>query len=1579
MSEERRKSIVAALLAVHSGIIGADEAVAALKEPGKASTLVDFDGNALIVSVSGENGESLELPIIEVLNDPGKQRRALEDIGISDNIQQTLFNFGAGDVTGNGDETRYRVLHDTFKQIAGSGRRLADTEIRPGAEQPADSESPTHAPRDNTGVLRLTTGKFFPNFGVNNERYHVRREHARGGMGRIMLARDQAIGRDIALKELLPGMTGNSSIPGSVPQQYTNDSGGVVERFLREAKITGQLEHPNIVPVYEIGKHEDGSIYYTMRFVRGKTLADRLREIRKDETLNKQQRLAARIRLLDSFIDVCQAIAYAHSKGVIHRDLKPENIMLGDFGETQVLDWGLARVKGQEDKAMRDLQKGTLALSKSLIESDSQALTLDGSIVGTPAYMPPEQARGELENVDEQSDVYALGAVLYQILTGSPPYEGPMAALIVQQVLGGPPLRVGVRERDVPPELQALVEKAMAREKKDRIGSALELAGEVKAFRDGRTLGSYQYSATEMFKRYIAQHRTTVGVGVLGFLLLVAGTIFFMQRLTEERDEAQTAQRQAEEARGKADESLALANFERSERERVEEEARVTAQEELNSRVDEARRLIETIDGMRIEPALHDLRNRVAEYEARLAGPPALALLELPVDEQTGNDVLLSSMLGYISSKQTLIDLLTGPAGTELPGEVAQIDLEAERKELIEIRFDTARLASFNGDFQLAILLLGATGMPAERLAAARAEVQASRNELLKLHGTRISQALADVREGLYREWRDPDAPDMDEYIRRLSTYRERQTIGLLSTELDSLLSRNTAVWSRSEFDLAKLICRVLGNVNQPAEAIVVLSGLLSQTERPELVHEAAMALCATGSADALTPLFEARDRLGLDFWREVSAGVANLPLPARLRNPVGAADWTDRAAVLIARGDFPTAELAAGRALNLDEKSVAALILRALAYFALGRPGDAEADLNEALAIDPDNFEALLERGHVRNAAGAWEPRVADFSLAIKQRPKDYRGYLARGRVYGSRYSLPEARADFDKALDLQPWRLDTYLEYADLMADRGDPRAGETIMTRAIEKWPGDWRTWSKRSWLRRHYSLGGGAMEDATQAVALNPEDSVALCVLTQLHFAHGRHIDGLDTATRSVESDPQQWLSWYYRGLHWHMMAQKEDRTRFSEATATSRNIGGEDPVVDAGAEFLNQRREKLTNAASDFAAASRIEPTDFRTSYLLADSLIQLERYDDAQVVIEEALARNPFCHMRWGGGTIPIMRWWLDALSYRHLLDAQPSNAREAIGKAMMLAVRGGASVYMVREEAQAGAMLEGLRLLREQSRANLASADLVLLCHAQDRMIEALMSGGGRAYNLDVLDLCADRERLGRFLDGAFYLNKANALAGLAEMHRAGKFTSVDPLHEKLPKLRALDAIDRYEAEQAALAAAVKAILDGANAGLRVSDLPSGWEGGSFEFVTDTEGWALALEALRAPAGTRSESLYDEIVLLVDVTEGAPAWQYGLRRFDEIRSMNGNRLRSFDDFIAFWGPIPPGTEVKVSVRRYAIKDGALVPARDARGKTIADEDGFVAWQFEDSEITVKRGFLGVSIGQGMAPPRYSR
>jgi serine/threonine protein kinase/tetratricopeptide (TPR) repeat protein len=1575
MAEDRQKSIVAALLAVRSGIVTPDQAVAALKDPGKASSLVEFGEQPPMITLSSDDGEFEQLPIIDVLEDPAKQKRALEDIGISESVQQTLFSFG-----GDGDgEHGYRVLHDTFKQVAGGGRRLGDSDIRPGVERAVDSESPTQPPQGDTGVLRLTTGKFFPNFGVTNERYEIRREHARGGMGRIMLARDRAIGRDIALKELLPGLAGGgNSVPGSVPQQYTNDSGGVVERFLREAKITGQLEHPNIVPVYEIGTHEDGSIYYTMRFVRGKTLNDRLREIRKDDSLNKQEKLAARIKLLDSFIDVCQAIAYAHSKGVIHRDLKPENIMLGDFGETQVLDWGLARIKGQEDKALKDLQKGSLALSKSLIQSDSQALTLDGSIVGTPAYMPPEQARGELENVDEQSDVYSLGAVLYQILTGLPPYEGPMAALIVQAVLSGPPLRVSAREKDIPRELEALVEKAMARDKKDRIRSALELASEVKAFRDGRTLGSYQYSAGEMIRRFVRQHRTAVSLGVLCFLLLVAATIFFMQRITEERDRAMQAHEDATRKQVIAEDALHLAQEERSARMKAEDDARRAAQAELESRVDEARRMMETIEGMRIEPALHDLASRVSEYETRLAGPPARTFIELPVDEQVGNGVLLSSLLGFVSAKQNLIDLLTGPAGTELPGAVAQIDLESERKNLDQIRLQTSRLAAINGDFPLAMLLLSGAGLSPEILSAEKQRIETSQADLLALHRTRISEALADVEAGLTRDWREPGAPGLDEYVKRLSSYRERQTVQMLKSELENLLTRDVSSWGRPRFDLAILVCRVLGNCNQPAEAVPVLAALLDKTAHPELAFEAGRALCATGSTDAFPVLTAAMRRRGLDWWREIEPYFAAMPMPANVREPQGVTDWVDRSVALRARSDYPGAENAASRALGLDEISAEALLHRALAHRGNDRPGAAEADLSRALELAPDYYEALLERGRLRNDGPIFTPVLEDFNQAVKLRPGDWRGWRARGDANGRRYKLADAVADYEKALALEPNKLELYLEYADHLRANGRYPEAHTQLTRAVERWPEDWRTWSARAWLRREAGLGD-AQSDAQKAVAMNPLDAKSWDVASQIYFAHSRFMEGIDAATRAVEADPKEWLAWYYRGLHWHKWAEKEDAGWFN----TAGGGGGTRPRALDGqpqmslSDLMRVRTERRENAVNDFREALKVEPEDFRTRFLLADTLIQLQRYDEAAEACRDALERSPFCYMRWGGMAISEVRFWSDALAWRRLLKAEPRDNRERIGKAMMLAVAGGSGMFLIEADRQKAELAEALRLLLQAGDDPNLGAELVFWCYASDRLLDALMGGGGRFFYFEALQLCEQRVKLGRFLDADFHARHAMALAGVAKMYDDARLVQLIDNQERTAEFEGMNLGLLAEREQDYLERAGKALLDGAAVGLRSSGLDI--RRAPWPIVTELANWAEIEAALNTPPAGAAESLYDQLILLVGVTDGSPAWQAGLRKFDNILSVNGTAVNSTQDFMGTWGPIPEGQEVVIKARRFVLKDGNPQPVLGEDGKPLRDQQGFVRWQTEDFEVKVKRGFLGINLGQGFVPPRFAR
>ena len=337
-------------------------------------------------------------------------------------------------------------------------------------------------------------------------KYDIKEELGRGGIGRVMVAFDRSVGREIALKELI------SSDGGKIPSLNRIKSDEA--RFLREACVTGQLEHPGIVPVYEIGGKPDGNRYYTMRLVRGVTLSQAIKDA---GTLEK------RLRLLPHFRDICNAIAYSHSRGVIHRDIKPENIMIGEFGETVVLDWGLAKVRGEDDTTAGELRE-----ELNLLKVENIGMTLKGKAIGTPAYMSPEQARGDIDAIDERSDIYSLGAVLYEILTGVPPFKGKTVQETLENVKSSQPVDITIFEPSSPPDLCAVVAKTLTKEREARYQSALEVAKEIENFMSGGKIAAYEYSSWEMFRRFVAKNKSlSVLVLVLFAVMIFASLAIF--------------------------------------------------------------------------------------------------------------------------------------------------------------------------------------------------------------------------------------------------------------------------------------------------------------------------------------------------------------------------------------------------------------------------------------------------------------------------------------------------------------------------------------------------------------------------------------------------------------------------------------------------------------------------------------------------------------------------------------------------------------------------------------------------------------------------------------------------------------------------------------------------------------------------------------------------------------------------------------------------------------------------------------------------------------------------------------------
>jgi serine/threonine-protein kinase len=338
-------------------------------------------------------------------------------------------------------------------------------------------------------------------------RYRPLRPHARGGLGEVQLAEDVELGREVALKR--------------IQGRYVHDP-EVRRRFLREAEITGRLEHPGIVPVYGLTYDGEGQPCYAMRFIEGQTLRDMIRRFHAADRPGREtaeQRLALR-ELLGRFLTVCNTIAYAHSRGVLHRDLKPANVMLGKYGETVVVDWGLAKRFRQEEP---ERPAGEAAPADPAEPPEADAGTRPGTVAGTPAYMSPEQAAGDWDRVGPASDIYSLGATLYELLVNRPPVVGTSRADVIRQIGRGdllPPRQV---RPAVPRALEAVCLKALARKPEDRYATATELAEDVARWLADEPVTAYAEPWHVKARRWMRRHRLAVsGVAAAAVVLAIS-------------------------------------------------------------------------------------------------------------------------------------------------------------------------------------------------------------------------------------------------------------------------------------------------------------------------------------------------------------------------------------------------------------------------------------------------------------------------------------------------------------------------------------------------------------------------------------------------------------------------------------------------------------------------------------------------------------------------------------------------------------------------------------------------------------------------------------------------------------------------------------------------------------------------------------------------------------------------------------------------------------------------------------------------------------------------------------------------
>jgi WD40 repeat protein/tRNA A-37 threonylcarbamoyl transferase component Bud32 len=415
--------------------------------------------------------------------------------------------------------------------------KIADPDVKASLARVFAQPKPQAAPPAE-GTIVYQSAK------LSDNRFVILRPHAKGGLGEVFVALDEELNREVALK----------AISVASAQDAVSRA-----RFIQEAEITGRLEHPGIVPVYSYGEHQDGRPYYAMRFIKGETLKQAIQRFHNLKLVEDGSRALALRKLLGAFLTVCQAIDYAHSRGILHRDLKPDNIMLGKFGETLVVDWGLAKPIDQRENPAHATERSLSEAPLRPVSGNSSVETQAGATIGTPGYMSPEQAAGRVDLLGPATDVYGLGATLYCLLTGKAPVEGGDLGEVLQRVQKGSFRLPRAVDGRIAAPLDSICAKAMALAPHDRYASAKDLAEDLEHWLADEPVRAYPEPGRARLARWGRRHKPAVA-GAVALLLtavvaLSLGVVLLGRAKTDIQDQRDQAEKNFIEAQRQRDQA----------------------------------------------------------------------------------------------------------------------------------------------------------------------------------------------------------------------------------------------------------------------------------------------------------------------------------------------------------------------------------------------------------------------------------------------------------------------------------------------------------------------------------------------------------------------------------------------------------------------------------------------------------------------------------------------------------------------------------------------------------------------------------------------------------------------------------------------------------------------------------------------------------------------------------------------------------------------------------------------------------------------------------------------------------------
>ncbi len=1083
------------------------------------------------------------------------------------------------------------------------------------------------------------------------ERYQLLDNFAHGGLGNIWKAEDKAIRREVAFKELLPKALRNRA---------------VVERFMEEAQITGQLEHPGIVPIYDLGYQENGAPFYSMKLVRGSNLEKAI-ETMHALPRNSSERNLAFTRLLRQFVSVCQAVGFAHEKGVLHRDLKPLNIMIGEFGETLVLDWGLAKLvdvigeqmissdrsdvnapdddilasdatcdratviapgpehhagetmvesavtgDGVTDSVQKMNHPGSLdgksqaanktsatqpggnktqnastvaGTAQRQVSADARSAgsqTMTGQVMGTPAYMPPEQAQGLIDELDARSDIYSLGGILYKILTNLQPVGRGKIKDVMKAVIEGrvkPPRSI---DATISQPLEAICLKALSKAKTDRYPKALDLAADVEAFLADEPVSVYAEPWTDRAWRWIKRHRTLVfssSAAAVMLLLSLTGWSWIEGRRIDGLRSA--AASKTAEARAASESS----DFTKANSLLTEALGQVQAESKLASVRGDIQNLI--ADVARLQQAAEHERVAVVRLKAEQRLAEARQSIDDKQDFQQAK-VLLTEVVTVLTPEAALVELRQ-----QAKSQLATVNRAlAQQSAVAEAQ---AQLAKF------------VTAVEQTRVFGGNLSGEDSIDDLreAKKHGL-AALKLFEI---------DDEHPDKTDFL--LVFLGEEATKKWRTGAVELLITI-----AHAEINLA-----MKDNADEVRAAAERSLQYVDRAERLGLVSQPALFLRAElhdilGQRDAAKAAFAKGETV------EPQSRLDHFLLGERSR--------------LLRKYDEALSHFQ--NALRVDPDDFWSLNMIGLCHYQAGRPAAASAGYTASISRRPELIWPYIVRGLVFGDLKQFDNAHRDFDKALELDPQSYHVSLNRGAVFLMQKKFAAARADFERAAELKPDQAAPYINLAEVGLQQGAELAAANdaganlrasaeyekalvALTKAAEISPQQATIYFFRGRIQIALNAEPAALADFDRAAKLEPSPRRrARCLreIGRIHQRANRLAPALTAYDKSLVDDASDEIALRLRAETLLAMGRHADAVR--DFTAFLEKVG---PVGDVyrARGLANASLNRYREAINDYTMSLQYEPspnmlTRRGWAYLLKATNLAKEDF-------AEAIQQNP--------------------------------------------------------------------------------------------------------------------------------------------------------------------------------------------------------------------------------------------------------------------------------------------------------------------------------------------------------------